>query len=49
MHLVRHTHCFLSHEDMDNEVQGIPIVLSKYDEAKGSGAKGTLPESDLEL
>ena len=34
---------------MDNEVQGIPVVLTKDDEAKGSGVEGTHSELDSEL
>lgn len=34
---------------MENEVQGSPIVISKDDEAKGTGVEGTHLELDLEF
>ena len=42
-------HIVVDHMQMENEVQGRPIVLAKYDEAKGGRVEGMHPESDLEL
>jgi len=46
MNLVRSTHHYRSHANMDNEIQRSPISLTKDDEVKGGKVEATHLESD---